>query len=90
MSALLCDILSIGSISNPSRYSDEGSKNSEKLWYLYHCCSLVSLYLRLHKRCPYSELFWSVFSCIWTEFGEILRNSTFSYLSVFNPNEEKY
>ena len=23
--------------------------------------------------CPYSELFWSAFSRIWTEYGEILR-----------------
>ena len=25
----------------------------------------------LHKKCPYSGLFWSSFSCIWTEYGEI-------------------
>ena len=25
----------------------------------------------LRKRCPYSKLFWSVFSRIWTECGEI-------------------
>ena len=23
----------------------------------------------LRKKCPYSELIWSVFSCIWTEYG---------------------
>ena len=28
--------------------------------------------------CPYSELFWSVFSRIWTEYGEILRISPYS------------
>ena len=22
-------------------------------------------------KCPYSEFFWSIFSCIWTEYGEI-------------------
>ena len=26
----------------------------------------------LRKTCPYSELFWSVFSHIWTEYKEIL------------------
>ena len=26
----------------------------------------------LRKRCPDSELFWSVFSRIWTKYGEIL------------------
>ena len=29
----------------------------------------------LRKKCPSSELFWSTFSCIWTEYGEILRIS---------------
>ena len=29
----------------------------------------------LRKNCPYSELFWSIFSRIWTEYGEILRIS---------------
>ena len=27
---------------------------------------------------PYSEFFWYVFSCIWTEYGEILRNAPYS------------
>ena len=26
----------------------------------------------LHKKCPYSELFWSAFSCIRTKYAEIL------------------
>ena len=26
----------------------------------------------LHEKCPYSELFWSLFSCIRTEYGKIL------------------
>ena len=30
------------------------------------------------KKCPYSELFWSVFSRIRTEYGEILRISPYS------------
>ena len=29
--------------------------------------------MALRKKCPYSELFWSVFSRIRTEYGEILR-----------------
>ena len=32
----------------------------------------------LHKMCPYSELFWSVSSRIWTEYGEILHISSYS------------
>ena len=31
----------------------------------------------LHKKSPYSELFWSIFSRIWTEYGEI--QSTYLY-----------
>ena len=31
----------------------------------------------LHKKCPYSELFWSAFSHIRTEYGEILRISPY-------------
>ena len=32
----------------------------------------------LHKKCPYSELFWSVFCRFRTECGEILRISPYS------------
>ena len=27
----------------------------------------------LREKCPYSELFWSLFSCVRTKYGEILR-----------------
>ena len=42
------------------------------------------IYYSLSKKCPYSELFWSVFSRIWTEYGEI------PYLFIFSPNAEKH
>ena len=32
----------------------------------------------LHEKCLYSELFWSAFFLIWTEYGEILRISPYS------------
>ena len=32
----------------------------------------------LRKKCRYTELFWSAFSRIWTEYGEILRISPYS------------
>ena len=32
----------------------------------------------LRENCPYSEIFWSVFSRIWTENGEILSISPYS------------
>ena len=34
--------------------------------------------LPLHKKCSYSELFWSVFSHIRATYGEILRISPYS------------
>ena len=32
----------------------------------------------LSKKCPYLELFWSVFFHVWTEYGEILHISPYS------------
>ena len=42
--------------------------------------SEVQRYLNpsLRKKCPYSEFFWSVFSRIWTEYGEIRSISPYS------------
>ena len=37
-----------------------------------------SLEITLREKCPYLELFWSAFSRVWTEYGEILRISTYS------------
>ena len=39
----------------------------------------------MRKKCPYSELFWSVFSRIWTEYG---RDTP--YLFVYSLNAGKY
>ena len=41
-----------------------------------------SLTITLREKCSYLEFFWSVFSCICTEYGEIL--------SVFSPYAAKY
>ena len=40
----------------------------EVFWISGKICTKVSL----REKCPYSGLFWSAFSCIWTEYGEIL------------------
>ena len=37
--------------------------------------------------CPYSELFWSVFSRIWTEYGEI--RSIFQYSVGMQENTDQ-
>ena len=41
----------------------------------------------LRKTCPYSELFWSVFSHICTEYGEILHISPYSVRMRENTNQ---
>ena len=45
---------------------------------LKHELKINSSILPAHKKCPFSELFWSVFSHIWTEYAEILRTSPYS------------
>ena len=39
---------------------------------------IYSLNYSLREKCPYSELFWPVFSRIWTKYGEI--RSIYAYL----------
>ena len=39
---------------------------------MFHYEIWVSRYMPLRKKCPYSQLFWSAFSCIWIEYGDIL------------------
>ena len=56
----------------------------ELLLSMNHFLKIVCL--TLLEKCRYSEFFWSVFSYIRTEYGEILRNT--EYLSVFSPNAE--
>ena len=36
------------------------------------------VFISLRRKCPYSELFWSTFSLIWTEYGETRSNSPYS------------
>ena len=43
--------------------------------------------LPLREKCPYLELFWSAFSCIQNEYGEILR--IYSYSVRMLENAEK-
>ena len=43
------------------------------MWFVFFFKSLPLLChsRTLRKKCPYLELFWSAFSCIWTEHGAI-------------------
>ena len=45
----------------------------------------------LREKCPYSDVFWSVFSLIWTEYGEILRSiSPYSVRMKENTDQKNY
>ena len=50
---------------------------TKSTWSISNSYFLMSS-LALGKKCPHSELFWSVFSRIRTEYGEILRISPYS------------
>ena len=43
--------------------------------YIY-VISLVFLSVSQREKCPYSEFFWSIFSYIWTEYGQIQTRKT--------------
>ena len=43
----------------------------------------------LRETCPYSEFFWSVFSLLWTEYGEILPVSPYS-VQMRENTDQKY
>ena len=60
--------LSILDVWQGSKYTPETLQNSESFIF----------YATLRKNCPYSELFWCIFSCIWTEYGEIRSISPYS------------
>ena len=66
----------------------------EYLKILYRPRLIQQLYLRpsLPKKCPYSELFWSASSHIWTEYGEIRSISSYSVRMRENvdQNNSKY
>ena len=43
----------------------------------------------LREKCPYSEIFWSVFSFVWTGYGEILCISPYSVWPRKNTDQKK-
>ena len=45
--------------------------------------------ITLREKCPYSESFWSAFSHIWTEYGEILGISPYSVRMRENAEQNK-
>ena len=59
----------------------------EKNYNLKKFQALESLHI-LRKRCPYSELFWSVFSSIRTEYGKMLHISSYSVRMRENTDQK--
>ena len=47
----------------------------------------MALWRTLHEKCPYSEFFWSLFSCIRIEYGEI--QSIFPHSVRMRENTEQ-
>ena len=62
-------------------------KNFKKLLPSFAKSSFLDVWLALRKKCPYSELFCSVFSRVRTEYGEILRNFPYSVRIRENPDQ---
>ena len=48
----------------------------------------ISFQTRYCVKCPYSEIFWSVFSSIWTEYGEMHRISSNSVRMCENADKK--
>ena len=57
-----------------ARQKHENTQNFRKII----CYTVQLLSFTLRKRCPHSEFFWSVYSRIRTEYGEIFRISPYS------------
>ena len=55
--------------------------------YLYYVILVLSWKIPLREKCPYSQFFWSVFSLIRIEYGEILSISP--YLVRMWENEDQ-
>ena len=61
---------SIGFLVSVFRSQLRSDGNINPMNYFWPNCRLILLTLR--EKCSYLELFWSAFSRIWTEYGEIL------------------
>ena len=61
-------------------YGQMPLRNSE----LFSWCSLTR-----REKCPNRKIFWSVFSCIRTEYGDLTRKSPYSVRIQENTNQNK-
>ena len=65
----------------------QSKEESRKFIKLFHLNIDQMNKLKMCKKCPYSELFWSVISRIRTEYGGILR--IFPYLVQMRENKDQ-
>ena len=61
----------------------------KRYWPLFMFDSLIHTYI-LRETCPHSESFWSLFSRIWTEYGEILCIYPYSVQMRENTDQNNY
>ena len=52
--------------------------------------SIAFFKVSLRENCPYLDLFWSVFSRIWTEYGEILIPNGRKYGPEYGPKTDHW
>ena len=76
----ICNMLDVNRILKLYFILSENKKRNYYYYYYYfkpHNFKALARY-SLRKKCPYSELFWSAFSRIWSEYGERLCISSYS------------
>ena len=56
--------------------------------YVQSTSYVQEVWLTLRDKCPYSEFFWSEFSRIRTEYGEIIRVSPYSVRMLENTDQK--
>ena len=56
--------------------------------FFFSCCYYLSITLR--KTCPYSELFWSILSRIWSDYREMLQFECGEIQTKIIPNMDTF
>ena len=64
--------------------------NDVTTWETNSCNTQIAQYHTLREECPtkYRVFFWSVFSRIWTEYGDLLRKSPYSVQLCENTDQK--
>ena len=57
--------------------------------YLHRYSRGVLVKMALREKCPNTEFFWSIFSCIWTEYRDLFRKSPYSIRIQENTDQKK-